>query len=64
MNKKRKTLFGNYNYSVRTSSEAVGVVFRKKEVISKLVLFITANVHLFYDKRAVFQFCNKIKINC
>lgn len=48
MNKNKKTLFGNYNDSIRTSGEVVGLFFREKEVICKLVLFITANVHLFY----------------
>ena len=40
--------FGDYTYSIRTSGEVVGLFIRDKVVICKLVLFIDANLHLFY----------------
>jgi len=39
---------GNYNYSIRTSGEAVGLFIREKEVICTLVLFIDTNLRLIY----------------
>jgi hypothetical protein len=48
MNKNKKTLFGNYNDSIRTSGEVEGLFIRKTVVICILVLFIDANLHLFY----------------
>lgn len=64
MSKNKKTLFGNYNDSIRTSGEVVDLFFREKEVICKLGLFITANLNLFYYKSWCFLFSNKIKMKC
>lgn len=47
MNKNKKTLLGNYSYSIRTSGE-VGLFIREKVVICILVLFIGAKLQLFY----------------
>ena len=46
MNKNKETLFGNYNDSIRTSGEVVGLFIREAVVICKLVLFIDANLQL------------------
>ena len=40
MNRNKKTLFGNYYYSIRTSGEVVILFIREIEVICTLVLFI------------------------
>lgn len=48
MNKNKETLLGNYNDSIRTSGEVVGLYIRDKVVICKLGLFIDTNLHLFY----------------
>jgi len=64
MNKNKKTLFGNYSYSIRTSGEVVGLFIREKEVICKLVLFIGAKLQLFLLYNIVFMFCNKILMKC
>ena len=48
MNNNKKTFFGNYNYSIRTSGEVTGLFIRDIEVICKLVLFIGANLQIFY----------------
>lgn len=47
MNKNKKTPFGNYDYSIRTSGEVVGLFIRDKEVICTLVLFIEAKIQFF-----------------
>lgn len=46
MNKNKETLFGNYDYSIRTSGEAVDLFIRDIEVICKLVLFIDTKLRL------------------
>ncbi len=43
-----KHFIGNYNYSIRTSGEAVGLFIREKEVMCILILFIDANLRLIY----------------
>jgi len=47
MNKNKETLFGNYNDSIRTSGEVVGLFIREAVVICKLVIFIGAKLSLF-----------------
>jgi len=54
MNKDKKTFFGNYNYSIRTSGEVTGLFVRDIEVICKLVVFIGANLQIFYLKYCYF----------
>lgn len=46
MDKNTETFFGNYTNSIRTSGEVVGLFIRDKEVICKLVLFISAKVRI------------------
>jgi len=46
MNKNKETLFGNYDYSIRTSGEVVDLFIRDIEVICKLVLFIDTKLRL------------------
>jgi hypothetical protein len=47
MNKNKKTPFGNYTNSIRTSGEVVRLFFRDAAVICALVLFIEAKVQFF-----------------
>jgi hypothetical protein len=48
MNKKVKNTNGNYSDSVRTSGEVESVIFRDKEVICKLILFIASKNTTFF----------------
>ncbi len=64
MNKKKKTPFGNYSYSIRTSGEVVSLFVRDATVICTLELFIATKVHLFYYKKEIFLICNKIFNKC
>ena len=65
MNKnKNKTRCGYYNYSIRTSGEAVGLFVRDIEVIGTLILFMVAKIQLFFKRKACFIFCNKNLIQC
>jgi hypothetical protein len=45
MNKNKNTLFGNYNYSIRTSGEVESLFVRDAEIICKIDLFIGTNLH-------------------
>lgn len=56
-----KTLFGNYNYSIRTSGEVTVVFIREKEVICKLKLFIVQNYNYFIKLIDFFLFVTKLK---
>ena len=63
-NKNKKTLFGNYNYSIRTSGEVVGLFVREIGVIFILLLFIGAKVNIFWLRNVDFVFSNKILYYC
>jgi len=51
---------GGYDYSIRTSGEAVGVIIREIIVIYVSVFFIGAKIQLFFNQRLNFFCKNKI----